>query len=101
MNNLWIIIATIIALLPVILIKQYIATKNIIFLIISLIAYIILMTCYIKIFSSGDMSSIYTILQILQILVVIIFGVIILKEPITVNKIVGIILSIISITLLL
>ena len=80
MNNLWLVFATIIALLPVLLIKQYIATKNIFYLIISLIAYVILIICYINIFSVSNISSTYTILQILQILVVIIVGMIALAD---------------------
>jgi len=101
MNYFYIILATLIALLPVILIKQYIITNNFTYLIISLFAYIILIISYINIFRSGDIVSFYTILQILQILIAIIIGLVLFKEPITFNKIVGIILSIISITLLL
>lgn len=97
MLSLWIIIATIIALLPLFLIKQYIKSKNNTFLIFSLLSYIILMYCYIKIFSKNDISSAYTIIQVLQILLVIMFGIFAFKETVTYKKIIGIIAGIISI----
>ena len=97
--NLWIIIATIIALIPILLIKNYIITKNFNYLIFALIAYIILIICYINIFSNNVIST-YTILQILQILAMVIIGIILYKENINFTKIIGLILGIISIYLL-
>ena len=100
MNNLWIIIATIIALIPVLLIKQYIVTKNFNYLILALIAYIVLIICYINIFNTNVVSSTYVILQILQILIMVIIGIILYKENINITKIIGIILGILAIVLL-
>ncbi len=89
-NYLIVIIATIIALLPVIFIKKYIKTKNSIYLLLSLVLYILLIVAYIKLFSQGiDVSTIYTLLQILQILIVFIVGIFYFKEDITRNKIIG------------
>ncbi len=98
--NLWIIIATIIALIPILLIKQYIITKNFNYLILALLTYIVLIICYINIFSHNIISTTYTILQILQILTMVIIGIILYKENINFNKIIGLILGIISIYLL-
>ena len=100
MNNLWIIIATIIALIPVLLIKQYIVTKNFNYLILALIAYIVLIICYINIFNTNVVSSTYVILQILQILIMVIIGIILYKENINITKIIVIILGILAIVLL-
>ena len=96
-----VLIATIVALLPVYFIKMYIKNSNNIYIFLSLLSYIILMICYIKIFTTMDIASSYTILQILQIILVILIGYIIFNEKINLNKLIGIILGIVSIILLL
>jgi len=102
-NNLYIllIIATIVALLPIFLIKKYIITNNINFIYMAIIFYIILMICYIKIFKIGEISSLYTILQITQIVVVVIGGLILFGEKLTKNKLIGLCASIIAIIFLI
>ncbi len=96
---LWI-FATIIALLPLFFIKKYIQTKQLIYLFISMILYFFLMLSYVKLFEKNELSSNYTILQLLQILTVIIIGILIFGESITINKVTGILLALISIYLL-
>lgn len=101
-----VLIATIVALLPVYFIKMYINNKSKSYilnpwLLLSLLSYIILMICYIKIFTTMDIASSYTILQILQIILVILIGYFIFNEKINLNKLIGIILGIVSIILLL
>ena len=98
--NYYLIIATIIAILPIILIKKYIMNKQIIYLILSLILYFLLLLSYIKLFETEDVSSTYTILQILQILIIISAGLLFFNEPITSNKILGIVFGLLSIYLL-
>ena len=98
--TLLIIIATIIALIPIVFIKQYIITKKFNYLIFALLTYIILIICYIKIFSNKAISSTYIILQILQILTMVVIGILLYKEKINFNKIIGIFLGIISIKIL-
>jgi drug/metabolite transporter (DMT)-like permease len=98
--TLWIIIATIIALIPIVFIKQYIITKKFNYLIFALLTYIILIICYINIFSNKAISSTYIILQILQILTMVVIGILLYKEKINFNKIIGIFLGIMSIKIL-
>jgi multidrug transporter EmrE-like cation transporter len=95
------ILATIIAILPVVFIKKYIQTREIYNLIIAFILYILLLLSYVKLFETEQVSSAYTILQILQILIMIVIGLIIFNESLTLNKILGIIFGILSIYLLL
>jgi multidrug transporter EmrE-like cation transporter len=99
--NTLLIIATIIALIPIYLIKKYIMTNNKNFIYLTFIFYILLTICYIKIFRLGEISSLYTILQISQIVIVVLGGLILFGEKITKNKILGVILSIIAIIFLL
>ncbi len=93
----WIVVATIVAIIPAILIKKYTVTNNYKFLIYAGIFYGALMYSYIKIFSEESLGIVYTILQILQILLVVIFGILYYKEKLTTQKTIGIILGIISI----
>ena len=99
MKNLgWILIGTIIAILPIYLIKKYILTNNYLFIGLTLCAYIILTIAYIKIFRTNEeISVIYTFLQILQIFLVVFIGIIIFKEKLTKNKFIGIFLGCIAI----
>ena len=102
-NNLYIllIIATIVALIPIFLIKKYIITNNKNFIYLTIFFYILLILCYIKIFKLGEISSLYTILQITQIIIVVIGGLILFGEKLTKNKLIGLCASIIAIIFLL
>ncbi len=59
------------------------------------------MLSYIKLFKTTELSSSYTILQILQILIVLFIGVLLFNESLTMNKIIGVILGLLSVYLLL
>ena len=85
-----IIFASIIALLPLYFIKKYIQTNKKYYIGISIILYCILTYLYINIFRKGDLSSFYVILQILQILIVVVAGVLLFNEKINKKKIFGI-----------
>ena len=89
--NLLIIIASIIALLPIFFIKEYIRTNKNIYIVISLIFYVCLAICYINIFKQTEISSSYTLLQIIQILIIAVSGIFVYKETINIKKIIGII----------
>lgn len=99
--NVLLIIATILALIPIFLIKKYILTNNKNFIYLTLFFYILLMICYINMFRLGEISSLYTILQITQIIVVVIGGLLLFGEKITKNKLIGLTASIIAIVFLL
>ena len=93
--------ASIVALLSIYFIKQYIIDKNILYLVLALFSYLLLIYSYIKLFEIAEVSSTYTILQILQILIVLIMGIVFFKETLNMNKIIGIVLGLISVYLLL
>ena len=95
-----ILFATIIAIIPVFLIKKYIDNKQNLFLFLTMLCYYALMQSYIHIFSKNEISKAYVLLQILQIFIVVISGIIIFNEAFTLNKIIGIILGSIAIYLL-
>ncbi len=84
-------IATIFAILPVMLIKKYIQTKNTWYLFATVSTYIFLMIAYINLLGLGnvEVSSVYTLLQIMQILAAFIVGVVYFKEKIHRNKLIG------------
>ena len=96
-----IIIASIIALLPLYFIKKYIQTNKKYNIIISILLYCILTYLYINIFRKGEISNYYIILQILQILIVVLMGLLLFNEKINIKKIMGIIFGIISINFLI
>ena len=102
MNKLYIIIfATLIAILPIYFIKKYIITKNKLFIGLALSCYVLLMLSYIKLFSTENIATSYTILQILQIVLVLIISRILFYEKLTTTKYLGIMLGSMSIYLLL
>lgn len=95
--ELLIILASIVALLPIFFIKEYIKTNNKYYIIVTIISYVLLMLAYINIFRKKEILTSYTLLQILQVVIVAIIGIGIYKEKITTKKIIGLIAGIISI----
>jgi len=96
----WIIIATIVAVLPIFFIKKYINSNNLIYLFIASSCYYLLLYSYVNIFRKKEISSTYVLLQILQILIVIIPSMLFFNEVVTMYKMIGITLGIISIYIL-
>jgi multidrug transporter EmrE-like cation transporter len=94
--NILIIIASIIALLPLFFIKEYIKSNNKIYIILSLIGYTLLAFLYIQIFRQKEIITSYNLLQVLQILIVTIIGILIYKEKLNIKKSIGITLAVIS-----
>ena len=94
--------ATIVAILPLFLVKQYILSGKWYYLGISILNYLILLYLYVKIFSqpNTEISNLYVLLQIIQILIVVSIGIIYYKEKSNLSKILGICLGIFSIYLL-
>jgi multidrug transporter EmrE-like cation transporter len=92
-------IATFFAILPVMLIKKYIQTNDITYLFATISTYIFLIIAYIKLLELGsiEVSSVYTLLQIMQIIAAFLVGVFYFKEKIYTNKLMGTGLGIVSI----
>jgi multidrug transporter EmrE-like cation transporter len=98
--NHWLIIATIIAIIPIFLLKQYILTNNYLYIVLSLCTYSILIISYINLFRNNQVSSIYVLLQILQIFLVVSVSLLFYNEHIKLSQLVGIILGSVAIYLL-
>jgi len=96
-----IILASVIALLPLYFIKKYIQTNKKYNIMVTILLYCILTYLYIRIFSQQEISSYYVILQILQILIVVVTGLLLFNETINKKKIIGIIFGIIAINFLI
>ncbi len=99
-KNILLLFATIIAILPVFFIKKYIVSNNMIYIILSIIAYIILIIIYIELFRNYEISNNYVILQILQILLVIGASYLLYNEKLNNYQLTGVVMGISSIWLL-
>ena len=99
--NVWFIIGSISAIIPVLLIKEYIINKNVLYLILSMMCYLVLMKSYLEIFNThAKVSTSYTFIQLLQIILVVLSGIVLFKEKIDIKIIIGIILACIAMYLL-
>ena len=97
---LFYLLAAIAAAIPLPLIKQYTLTKDFIWIILSIISYLILVYTYVKILENDNMSVVYPILKIVSILIVVFSGVIIFGDKLDQRSIIGILLGIIAIYML-
>jgi multidrug transporter EmrE-like cation transporter len=99
-KNILLLFATTIAILPVFFIKKYILSNNMIYIILSIVAYIILIILYIELFKNYEISNNYVILQILQILLVIGASYLLYNEKLNNYQLTGVVMGISSIWLL-
>lgn len=97
---LWIIIAASCAASLASFVKLYIKSKNFKWVIMSFMSFIILFFAYSIILVKGDVIIIYSVVKILSILIVVLFGVLIFNEKINLKIGLGILSGIISIYLL-
>jgi hypothetical protein len=97
---LWYIAAIIASAYAGILVKQYTNDSNIINIYVAVFLNSFLIFCYVKIFADTTISSSYSIIKILSILIVAIVGVIIYQDTLTIHLVMGILFGIISIYLL-
>jgi uncharacterized membrane protein len=93
-NALFFILLPIVAILPVFFIKNYLKSKNNNQLLYALCGYLGLTYLYIILLETCEMSKIFCISQVIQILLVVFGGILLYSEKITQNKIIGIIASI-------
>ena len=84
------IITSIVALLPIFLIKKYINTKIKSYLYLAGFFYLLLLLSYIKVFSRYEITTAYTLLQILQVLIIVLGGIFLYNEKMNINKSIGI-----------
>ncbi len=92
-------VATFFAILPIMFIKKYIETNDIAYLFATISTYIFLIIAYVKLFELGsvEVSSVYTLLQIMQIIAAFLVGIFYFKEKVYTNKLIGTGLGIVSI----
>jgi multidrug transporter EmrE-like cation transporter len=98
--NIWFIIGSVSAIIPILLIKEYTVNKNVLYLILSMMCYLVLIKSYLNIFNTNQVSTSYTFIQLLQILLVLLSGIVLFKEKINLQIIIGIILACIAMYLL-
>lgn len=88
------------AILPVFFIKKYVSieeqNKSYTYILLALIGYITLTYLYIKLLKKGDMTKIFFISQIIQMIIIFLGSILIYSENITKNKIIGVAVSIVA-----
>jgi len=92
---------TIISIVPLVLIKQYIISTNYLLLILCLICYSIMIVLYIKLLRTNALSKLYPVIQILQVIIVVLIGFLFFHEKLTLEIITGIILGLTGIYLII
>ena len=90
------ILLPIVAIAPVFFLKKYVSSKKSDkkYILFALIAYIILTYLYIKLLKKGDMTKLFCVSQVMQMLMIFIGSILIYAEEITINKILGVVISI-------
>ena len=99
MNYNVLIFTAILAIMPILLVKHYIKTQNKLFLLIAYCLYLCMTYGYYLLFlnPTSDISTVFTLLLIFKILLVFFIGILVLKESVTQNKIIGTLLAFASI----
>ncbi|AYV75149.1 MAG: hypothetical protein Terrestrivirus1_23 [Terrestrivirus sp.] len=96
----WFIIGVISVSLPVFFMKTYTETNNIVWIILSVFAYLVLILSYSVILVDQNPAIIYAILKISSILLVTFFALLIYGNKLNLKSSIGILLGLISIYLL-
>ena len=94
---LWFILACIIICLPITFIKKYVDTSELKYVFIALLFYCFVTFNYIKLLRYKDISTVYTLLNIVSIVSIFLINVFLFKNKIDFFKITGITFAIISI----
>lgn len=94
---LWFMFACIIICLPITFIKKYVDTSELKYVFIALSFYCFLTFIYIKLLRYKDISTVYTLLNIVSIVSIFLINVFLFKNKIDFFKITGITFAIISI----
>ena len=93
---LLLILIIIISLLPIFFLKMYVRDQKQHYIMYALIAYMFIIYLNICLLEKGEMSSLFCIIKISQILIVVIISAIIYSEKITHHKILGISTSLLA-----
>jgi len=99
-NIFWLIIAAITPAIPVSFMKYYIETKNIRWIIFSIMSYLLLIYAYYIILNNKNIILIYTISKALSILVVVFSGYFLFNDKLDAKSITAILLLFASLYLL-
>lgn len=101
MNGLFLIIlSVIVSVLPLFMVKKYIETQNVLYILTAILMYIFLIYLYYRLFCENDMCYIYPLIKISSVVLIVLLGVIYFGEGFNYYKLAGIIMGIISIILL-
>ena len=100
MNIPLLLLQIIISIIPLALIKKYILNDNYFLLVLCLLFYSVMIAIYIKLLRNDGLSKVYTIVQILQVILVVLMGLLFFNEKLSLNIIFGLFLGIIAIYLL-
>jgi multidrug transporter EmrE-like cation transporter len=100
MNIPLLLLQIIISIIPLVLIKKYILIGNVWLLILCLLFYSVMIAIYIILLRNDGLSKVYTLVQILQVILVVLMGILFFNEKLSLNIIIGILFGIIAIYLL-
>lgn len=97
----WILLCILFSSVSIHSIKSYVNDGQDHHLILGLIGYIIIIISYVKILENGqELSRIYLVIQIIQIVVIFGIGIVYFKESLTYKKILGLVFCILAVYLL-
>lgn len=99
-NLFWLIIAAITSAIPISFMKYYIETKNIRWIIFSIMSYLLLIYAYYIILNNKNIIVVYTISKALSILIVVITGYFLFNNKLDEKTITAILLLFVSLYLL-
>jgi multidrug transporter EmrE-like cation transporter len=100
MNIPLLLLQIIISIIPLALIKKYILNGNMLLLVLCLLFYTVMIAIYIKLLRNDGLSKVYTLVQILQVILVVLMGILFFNEKLSLNIIIGLLFGIVAIYLL-
>jgi multidrug transporter EmrE-like cation transporter len=86
--------------MPIIFIKKYTETQNIMFIILSIFTYFILILSYSIVLVNSNITIIYPVLKVISILTVVLSGLIFFDDKLDIKSFFGITFGILSVYLL-
>ena len=99
-NYIWFIVAAVASVVPATLIKKYSVDKSYIWIVLSILTYLLLIYAYTKILDHRNVSSVYSFLKGISILLVVLFGFVFFGEIPNLGTVLGMIFAIISVYLI-